>query len=747
MTPLIDEDCVGSANSHVSGIRSLQSEFAAGGDVGGDVSDYEPRLKLEGKPKTANQKDAKPLVRPRFYSTELNIKEKLFVGVLSEKHTIGTLGAAMNATLAHHVDKLVFFVTSLGPEKLPVSLPTMVEFADGPELLKPFHTISYIGEHYIDDYDFFFLTRESVYIRGMKLNDMVNKISVSESVYMGQFIEDAKDSSLYCDLNGGILFSRPVLKAVIRNINWCTRNSFSDEASDNIGRCVLHSADIPCSRVVQGNIFSTFKLDESFHLDQDAGVGSDNQQNEFDNTLTVHPITDPETVYKLHIYFSDLELMETHRQIELLQQDIVDTNEYMPPSLQSQSWPIGTPPPVKPRERFSVLRWDYFTETHIFPDNDFSGIRNLTSLEKQDLSEIVNASVSHLQKRYGQLRYLTLENGYRRFDPTRGMEYILDLVLEDGRINSKVLKRMEAIRTLGKVELVPVPYVTENTRLVMLLPVTVNDRDGATQFLKDFAHVCLEKQDNTILVFLFIQERVVGDTKMDQYGALKNLINTYNNKYQTEGAKISYIGVNSQDSPLPITFGVIDLVSKKFPLDTLFVFCQPGMEIRTEYLNRVRMNTIAGWQVFFPVPFAQYHPDIIYKAKTYPNVIEINKNHGHFDVHSFDHFSFYGSDYIAGRKLLKKIPIARSERDVKNVEHHSKNGHDVYLMFLDIKSIHVMRAVEPALRLRFETKNCEPSLAKDTYQHCLNSWADRLGSRAQLGSLLFQYEKMQQNSQ
>lgn len=747
VTPLIDEDCVGSAHSHVSGIRSLQSEFGAGVDAVGESDDYEPRLKLEGKPKTARQKDTKPLVRPRFYSTELNIKEKLFVGVLSDKRTIGTLGLAMNATLAHHVDKLVFFVTAAGPKKLPVSLPCVVEFPDGPELLEPFHAIGYIGQHYVDDYDFFFLTRDTAYVRGVKLNDLVHKVSVTESVYMGKFVEDSKDNSLYCDLNGGILFSRPVLKAVVQNINWCTRNAFSDDASDNIGRCVLHSADIPCSRAVQGNIFSTFKLDESFHLEQDAGIGPSNQQSEFDAALTVYPNMNPESVYKLHIYFTDLELTETHQEIEMLQQNIVDTNEFMPTSLQSLSWPVGAAPPVKPRERFSVLRWDYLTDTHIYPDDDFSGIRNLTSLEKQDLNEIVTASVAHLRKKYDLLRYLSLENGYRRFDPTRGMEYILDLLFEDETTGTKLLKRMEALRALGKVELVPMPYVTENTRLVVLLPVAVDDRAGAMLFLKNFAQTCLEKQDNTILVFLFLQGQTAGDSQTDPYGALKNLINTYNNKYQTEGAKISYVGIKSHDGTLPLTFGIIDLISKKFPPDTLFVVCQPGMEIRTEYLNRVRMNTIAGWQVFFPIPFAQYHPDIIYKAKTYPNAIEINKNYGHFDAHIFDYFSFYISDYLAGRKLTnKKIPIARSERDMKKVEHHSKNGHDVYQMFLEMKSVHVMRAIEPSLRLRFETKTCERTLAGETYRHCLDSSVDRLGSRSQLGSLLFQYEKTQKKS-
>lgn len=74
-----------------------------------------------------------------------------------------------------------------------------------------------------------------------------------------------------------------------------------------------------------------------------------------------------------------------------------------------------------------------------------------------------------------------------------------------------------------------------------------------------------------------------------------------------------------------------------------------GMEIRSEYLNRVRMNTIAGWQVFFPIPFIQYHPAVVPpKDGTTHDTTEIIKDNGHFDAHLFDHFAFYNSDYQTG---------------------------------------------------------------------------------------------------
>ena len=43
------------------------------------------------------------------------------------------------------------------------------------------------------------------------------------------------------------------------------------------------------------------------------------------------------------------------------------------------------------------------------------------------------------------------------------------------------------------------------------------------------------------------------------------------------------------------------------------------MEIKSDYFNRVRMNTIQGKQVFCPIPFTEYHPAIIYGDKRPPS--------------------------------------------------------------------------------------------------------------------------------
>ena len=55
--------------------------------------------------------DQKPVVRPRFAAEELGIKEKLVVAVITNSSSVlRELGPPVNKTLAHHIDKLIFFL-------------------------------------------------------------------------------------------------------------------------------------------------------------------------------------------------------------------------------------------------------------------------------------------------------------------------------------------------------------------------------------------------------------------------------------------------------------------------------------------------------------------------------------------------------------------------------------------------------------------------------------------------------------
>lgn len=62
--------------------------------------------------------------------------------------------------------------------------------------------------------------------------------------------------------------------------------------------------------------------------------------------------------------------------------------------------------------------------------------------------------------------------------------------------------RVEVSKLLGKVEMLSVPYVTENTRVHILLPVRVNEKEDALHFLKQYKQICIEKKEKTMLMLV-----------------------------------------------------------------------------------------------------------------------------------------------------------------------------------------------------------------------------------------------------
>lgn len=151
---------------------------------------------------TVDKNAVRPKVtRSRYISTELGIKEKLFVAVLTSAHSVDKLGVAVDKTLSRHVTKVIFF-SSEKPNVVPSGLP-LVAFGDRhPELL-PVHILRYIKEHYADTYDFYLFMSDRTYLRTEKYYSLVEHISVKDDVYMGMPGFDRN----FCALEGGILLS------------------------------------------------------------------------------------------------------------------------------------------------------------------------------------------------------------------------------------------------------------------------------------------------------------------------------------------------------------------------------------------------------------------------------------------------------------------------------------------------------------------------------------------------------------
>lgn len=401
----------------------------------------------------------------------------------------------------------------------------------------------------------------------------------------------------------------------------------------------------------------------------------------------------------------------------------------------SAQWPVGINPPFEPKSRFEVLKWEYFTEEEIYSCIDGSPKCELSGIDRMDVADVIDTAMGELNKKYKPVLHLKkqqLINGYRRFDPTRGMEYTLDLQLEV--VNQKghsrsITKRVHLVRPLSRTEIIPMPYVTEATRVHIIIPLTLQDRNNINHFLEVFASNAFETSENAILTFLFIYDPVEAQqvNQNDIFANVKTQINAYERKYPT--VKIPWISVKTE-TPFQIKF--MDIISKKHPVDTLFFLANANTNINSEFLNRCRMNSINNWQVFFPVHFQDYKAEVAYHNQQVPVTADLVKDAGHFDRRLFEEACFYNSDYMATRTRMV-ADVQENEEILETL--------DIYDMFVKYSSLHVFRAVEPALHQKYSYQACNPRLSEEIYHRCVQSNLEGLGSRSQLAMLLFEQEQ------
>ncbi|XP_048342834.1 chondroitin sulfate synthase 2 [Sphaerodactylus townsendi] len=688
---------------------------------------WEPRV-LPYKPPNPG-KAAKKTIRTRYISTELGMRQRLFVGVLTSKNTLHSLAVAVNRTLGHRLERLVYFTGTRG-RKVPHGM-MVVTHGDERPIWNMYQTVKYVLDHYVADFDWVFLVQDDTYTESHRINLLVSHLSIDTLLYMGrpeEFI-GGDTQGRYCYGGFGYLLSRALLLRLQPHLESCRNDILSARPDEWLGRCIIDYTGVDCVAEHEGHRYQYFELGKNTDPEKE----SDPQ---FDSAFTVHPVLDPVQIYRLHRHFAHVELERTYQEIQQLQLEIRNTSSLSADGELSAIWPIGIAPPFQPKTRFEVLRWDYFTEEAAFACVDGAPKCELRGADAADVADVVAAAVEELNHRYQPVLHVhkqQLLNGYRRFDPTRGMEYTLDLQLEmvtQKGYSRSLAKRVHLLRPLSEVEIIPMPYVTEASRVNVILPLTAPERDYAARFLEVYAAAAFENAENAVLTFLFIYDPFEAQqvSQNDVFGAVKARIAEYERRYTQ--VKIPWISVKT-DAPSQIK--VMDIISKKHPVDTLFFVAGVSTEVTTEFLNRCRMNTINSWQVFFPIHFQGYNPTIVFhRQPSSLSSLDLVRDAGHFDRDAFNEACFYNADYMAARTRMASD--AQDNEDILETM-------DIYDLFVKYSNLHVFRAVEPALLQQYRPHSCNPRLSEEQYHRCVQSSLEGLGSRAQLAMVLFEQEQ------
>ncbi|XP_061442543.1 chondroitin sulfate glucuronyltransferase [Rhineura floridana] len=690
-----------------------------------EEDDFRPRI----VPYSRNpSKPYKKVLRTRYIQTELGFHERLLVAVLTSKATLNTLAVAVNKTVGHHFPHLLYF-TGLRSAKVPHGL-ALVSHGDERPVWLMYETVRYIHQHFGGNFDWFFIMQDDTYVQAERVKNLITHLSINQDIYLGRAEEfiGGDEQAHYCHGGFGYLLSRSLLLKLHPHLDSCRSEILSVRPDEWLGRCIVDFLGIACVSQHQGQHYLSYELAKNADPEKEQGE-------EFWGVVTVHPVTEATLMYRLHKKFSRFQLDQTYQEIEQLQAQIRNLTVLMPAGEAVLTWPIGINAPFVPKSRFEVISWEYFTEQYLFSCPNGAPKCELAAASKADVSDILQAALEQLNQRYRpQLRFhkQQLLNGYRRFDPTRGMEYRLDLLLEvvTQKGHSHLLsKRVNLLRPLSKVEIIPMPYVTEATRVQLVLPLTLQELDFVGNFLDTFAMNALDAHDNTLLTLLFIYDSYDAQlvSQVDVFSGVKAMVAELERRYAD--VKIPWISVKTE---VPSQVKLMDIISKKHPVDTLFFLASVWTEVSVEVLNRCRMNTISNWQVFFPVHFQEFNPVLAYRGEQAASTSTDFLRDGHFDRHAFAEACFYNADYMAARTKLAAAILDQDE---------VLEGMEVFDIFLRHSELHLFRAVEPGLVQKYVLRSCNPRLNEELYHHCVLSSLKGLASRSHLAMALFEQEQ------
>lgn len=281
------------------------------------------------------------------------------------------------------------------------------------------------------------------------------------------------------------------------------------------------------------------------------------------------------------------------------------------------------------------------------------------------------------------------------------------------------------------------PFVTETTKVYLILPIYSDEQSHAIHFLHYLNKTILDKETREKLeVFLvhIVSNKQEYSQTQKWFETLRHTVD--NLRHVRSQLMVTYQTIQLPLTPIPrythSTY-ILDFFSSKLRSNSLIFLTNPYVNIEADFLNRCRLNVIENVQIFFPIAFHQYHPHIIARTHHFidNSTIELHKSHGWFNSFVFDQISLYISDYLQ----LKKTVLTH------NTSLSSRNLHDLFVQFTDL---HILRAPDHALREHYRPIKCEPMKSSNLveYHRCLNQQERGIASRGQLAMMMIENESL-----
>ncbi|XP_011309652.1 chondroitin sulfate synthase 1 isoform X2 [Fopius arisanus] len=722
---------------------------------------------------------ARPPVRVHNLDVNVTGKNLVFVGVMTAHKYLGTRAKAVWETWGKTVPgKIAFFSSEfstlpVNTGDLPlVALPTV---DDGyPPQKKSFLMLQYMWKHFGDKFEWFLRADDDVYVRSDRLEGLLRSVDSRKPMYIGQAgrgnseefgLLSLEYDENFCMGGPGVILSRETLRRIVPHIKECLGNLYTSHEDVELGRCVKKHAGIPCtwSYEMQSILYHNSSGDQAFT--------GNLKKKEVHRAITLHPVKSPPHMYRLHNYMRGLKIQELkqervnlHRDITVMIQQLGMTSKDFQRQLSTSKGystvlrdmellgvPVGLRS-FKPNSSGEVVPWDFISRSE-YSLADSNPRRRIHTHVKEGLDDItreVMDSINACSRQRGRVvEERSALYGYRRVD-SYGADTVLDLLLVyrkyRGRKVTLPVRRHVYVHQhytgIEVREVVNCEAVDGQGRLTSKQPQSIFNsgflgfssareadpiKDKSIKFilplsgrlhvfqrfLRNYEEICLMSGDKTELLVVLYPHR--SEDSMD---STMQLIEKTRRKYSS--AKIEVISGSGNFSRAQ----ALHLGASQSREDDLMFFVDVDIVLRASALQRIRLNTVIGRQVYFPIVFSQFDPKIVRQNSNPQDPFLINEFTGFWRQFGFGIVSLYKRDYLTIGGFDLSI-TGWGKEDVDFFEKVVKSKLNVFRA-PDIHLVHVFHDVE-----------CDERLSGLQLSMCRGTRVDTFGSTQALARIIY----------
>jgi len=267
--------------------------------------------------------------------------------------------------------------------------------------------------------------------------------------------------------------------------------------------------------------------------------------------------------------------------------------------------------PFRPIDASEVIPFDFFNASVIADCQRKSRVSSLQRIDKLDIADLVSQVTALLGPagRGSRWRISRLENGYRRLDLVRGIEYIIDVHVSLNENRTTEVRKLHLVRPFSVMHLLS-NSIFDAAKLIHFIVAVPGPTPELHRFLHNFEDV-FAHDNNQAYLLIVICSNVTKDAEDVRSAA---------NIVQHRHRETLHIRVVHTHRLFDIALA-LDLGSRQLPGSALIAFTDVQVQFTRAALRRCQLHVVESRQVYYPVIFAQYSPSIV-KGFSPPGTVE-----------------------------------------------------------------------------------------------------------------------------